>query len=566
MSTPSTTFMDPLDSDSTEILGANPFVGLSPRQVVAALGRVLLRYGLQPRLVLRHTGRLSRDLAAVALGKTVVKPKPTDKRWSDAAWQDHPAYRRSQQSYLVCCDAVDRAIDELGLDPKSQVRGAFAAHLVIEALAPTNRITNPVVLKRAFDTAGRSLLGGAKRFVSDVRYNGGMPSTVDRSPFRLGETVAVSPGAVVYRNDVLELIQYAPTTGEVHEVPVLYVPAQINKYYVLDMAPGRSFIEHAVAGGVQVFAVSWRNPGRHETHWDMDTYVGALDDALRVLEEITGSPQAHLLAVCAGGMTTSALLGHLAHTGQADRVTATTMLVTMLDTSAPSQLATFASRRSIDAAVSKARKHGVHAGSDMGRTFAWLRPNDLVWNYAISGWLMGQDPPAFDVLAWNADVTELPASLYEQFLAMYDDNQLRKPGALTVLGSPIDLSQVKVDAYVLGGLTDHIVGWQTCYQATEVLGGSVDFVLFGSGHIQSLVCPPGNPRARYFVDGDTNGSADNWRKTAHAAKGTWWDHWVAWTGKRAGELRPAPEGLGSSLHPQLTPAPGSYVHGSSKGR
>ena len=541
------------------VLGANPFVGLSARQVVAAAGRLLTRLGLRPRVVARHSARLARDIAVVVAGRSDIAPAKGDKRWSDPAWQENPAYRRVQQIYLAVCATLDRAITDAGLDVKSDLRGRFAMGIVTEALAPSNTPLNPAAVKRAFDTGGLSWVRGARHLVSDLRHNGGMPRTVDSRPFVVGETLATTPGAVVFRNDVLELIQYTPVTDRVANVPLVYVPPQINKYYILDLAPGRSLIEHMVAQGITWFTVSWRNPSKENASWDLSTYSAALLEALDAVEEITGQPQVHLLGMCAGGMTAAAMMGHLEATGRLDRVRSATLLVNMLDTAAPSTLGSLASRRSIDAALAKARRQGVHSGRDMSRLFAWLRPNDLVWNYAINNWLLGQDPPAFDVLAWNADCTELPAALYEQYLHMYEGNLLREPGGLTILGTPIDLSKIDVDVYCMAGSTDHIVTWRAAYQTTQVLGGHVEFVLSNAGHIQSMVNPVGGQKASFRVGEETGPDPDTWLAAAREVRGSWWEHWAAWLLERSDGDRPAPSELGSAAHPTLDAAPGRYV-------
>ncbi|MDP9496745.1 MAG: alpha/beta fold hydrolase [Actinomycetota bacterium] len=546
------------------VLGANPFVGLNPRQVVEAAARLLTRLGLRPRIVAKHAAHLAAELARVVVGRSSVAPAKGDKRWSDPAWQENPAYRRVQQIYLAVVQEIDKAIDDAGLDIKSDMRGRFAIGILTEALAPTNTLLNPTALKRAFDTGGGSLVRGAKHLVRDLRTNGGMPSTVDRRPFQVGETVARTPGQVVFRNEVLELMQYQPSTERVREVPLVYLPPQINKFYILDLAPGRSLIEYTVGQGVQFFTVSWRNPTKEHADWDLDTYAGAVLEALDVVEEITGSPKANLLGMCAGGMTAAAMLGHLEAIGRIDRIGCVTLLVNMLDTSAPSQIGALASRRSIQAAINKARKQGVHSGRDMSRLFAWLRPNDLVWNYAVNDWLLGKEPPAFDVLAWNADSTDLPAGLYAQYLEMYEGNLLREPGGMSILGTPIDLSKIDLDTYCMAGSTDHIVTWRAAYQTTQVLGGKVEFVLSNAGHIQAMVNPVGGKKASYRVGLETGPDPDAWLAASQEHRGSWWEHWIAWLTERSGDERPAPQHLGSAAHPPLEPAPGSYVRASSR--
>jgi len=419
-------------------------------------------------------------------------------------------------------------------------------------------VTNPAALKRAFDTAGLSLLRGARHLVGDVRHNRGMPSQVDTRPFRLGETIAATPGAVVFRNEVCEVLHYTPTTPSVRERPVVYVPPQINKYYVLDLAPGRSLVEHVVAQGVPFFAISWRNPGPEHRDWDLSTYVGAVLEAIDVAREVTGSRDVNLLGLCAGGMVAALVLGHLAATGERT-VASATLTVSMLDTGQPSTIGMFASERSVGAAVAKSRRQGVHRGADMARMFSWMRPNDLVWNYWVNNYLLGQEPPAFDVLAWNADSTNLPAALHAEFLDLFLHNTLTQPGGVTVLGTEIDLSKVDVDTYAVAGLTDHIVPWKAAYATTQLLSGPVTFVLSSSGHIQSLVNPVGNPKSSYWVGGETGPDPEAWHAGATQHRGFWWEHWTGWVTERSGDERPAPPGPGSAAHPPLEPAPGRYV-------
>ncbi len=545
------------------IMGANPFVGLSTRQLMSSYGRLLRHLGARPGVIARETILLGRDLAVIAAGRKPITPPKSDKRWTDPAWHENPTYQRVQQTYLAFCAAVDRAISRSGLDRKSELRGRYAAGILTEGLAPTNTLANPGVLKRLIDTGGMSAVAGARHFVSDLALNHGMPKTVDRRPFVVGKTLAVSPGGVVFRNDVLEVIQYTPTTKRIREIPLLYVPPQINKFYILDLAPGRSFTEFAVGQGIPCFTVSWRNPTPADSAWDLSTYAGAVLEAIEAVRAITGSAKINLLGLCAGGMTVSALLGHLAATGGLDQVRSATLLVTMIDTSGPSQIGDMASQPVVDEALEKARRKGVFSGSDMERGFAWLRPNDLVWNFVVNNWLLGKEPPAFDVLAWNADTTDLPAALYEQFVLAFRGNLLRHPGAVTVLGTPLDLGKIDVDTYAIAGVTDHIVSWQAAYETTNIFGGPVEFVLSNSGHVQALVNPVDNPKASLRVGGSQAGDAAQWQASSQEVRGSWWKHWVEWIRPRSGAERPAPKSLGDADHPVLMAAPGSYVLGGS---
>ena len=386
-----------------------------------------------------------------------------------------------------------------------------------------------------------------------------MPSTVDTRPFRVGENVAVTPGQVVHRTEVFELLQYTPQTETVAARPLVAIPPQINKYYITDIAPGRSLVEHMVQSGVPYFAMSWRNPTAAQRDWDLDTYVAACKEAIEVACEITGADQADVAGICAGGITMACLLGHLAATGER-LVSSATFMVAGLDTSVESTVGMLASKAAVEAARSRSLRAGYVDGQDMARVFAWLRPNDLVWNYWVNNYLLGQNPPAFDILYWNADTTKLPAGLHSDFLDLFTSNGLVE-GTLTVLGTPIDLRAVDVDTYVVAGATDHIVPWQAAYQTTQLVGGESEFVLSSSGHIQAMVNPPGNPKSSYrTTTGTLPADVDEWLATADQHAGTWWEHWVAWLQKRSSGERPAPAALGSAAHPPLEPAPGRYVH------
>ncbi len=542
------------------ILGANPFINLDPRQVFATLLKLGRYWATHPDSVLSRVGQLGIDLVQIATGESQIAPEANDKRFTDAAFGKNPAYRMMMQTYLAWRSAMhDLVGTENGGDWKEADQLRFATLLITEAMAPTNTLPgNPAALKHAFDTAGASLLRGMRNFVDDLFNNGGMPAQVDKRPFEVGRSLALTPGAVVYRGAVCEVIQYQATTAQVFGRPLLLIPPQINKFYIMDLAPGRSFVEFAVEHGLQVFTISWRNPTEAERQWGLDDYVGACKDAIAAVCEITGSPDCNLAGVCAGGITTALTLGHLAALGD-QRVNSVTLMVTMLDTSQPSMTGMFATPALVKEAVASSRKKGVLSGDDLARVFAWLRPNDLVWNYWVNNYLMGEAPPAFDILYWNGDSTNLPARLHEGFLDLFLRNPLAESGAVTVLGTPIDLRKVKIDAYVVGGSTDHICAWRACYRATRLFGGPVEFVLNASGHVQTLVAARGNPKSHYFTGRELPQNPDQWLGEAADNPGTWWEHWLKWITPRSGQELSAPVRLGSPAHKPIAPAPGAYV-------
>ena len=523
------------------ILGPNPFVGLRPRDILATAQQIGTQALRQPTLLMEQEAALVRDLMAVLAGSADSTPPQGDKRFTDTAWQDNALYRMALQSYVAWRSALTGFVDRSALDAKSKERAQFVLSLFTDALSPTNTLLgNPAALKKVIDSGGASLLDGIRNLMTDMLQNQGMPAQVDRSAFKVGGNLATSAGAVVFRNDVLELIQYTPATENVHARPQLIVPPQINKFYVFDLSEGKSIVDYLVKSEFQVFVVSWRNPTAAQSHWGLDTYVAALLEAIAAVRDITGSDDVNLHGACSGAMTISALLGHLASKGDKS-VNAATLMVAVLDNTADSQLGLFATPEAIAAAKQNSTSKGVLAGEEMGRVFAWMRPNDLVWNYWVNNYLLGKTPPAFDILYWNNDATRLPAAMHGQLLDIFTGNLFSKPRALTVLGTPIDLSEVTCDKYVVAGMTDHITPWKGVYNTARTFGGDTRFVLSSSGHIQSLINPLGNPKSKFFLNPDLGGNAD------------------AWLANHSGEQRPAPKTLGNKRHPAGVKAPGTYV-------
>jgi polyhydroxyalkanoate synthase len=544
---------------SDGLLGPNPFIGMRLRDLAASTRDLLGGAVTHPTLLIEQEAALARELIAVLAGRSEIAPAPGDRRFQDPAWSTSPLYRRYAQAYLAWSQALDTLVERSPLDTRGRERARFIVSLWTQALAPTNTLLgNPAALKRAVDTGGRSLLKGLGNMVRDMARNSGMPAQVDPSAFEVGRNLATSPGSVVFSSPVLELIQYAPATETVHARPQLIVPPQINKFYVFDLSPGRSIVEHLAGRGFQVFAVSWRNPSAAQRDWNMDTYVAALLEAIDAVREITGSDDVNLHGACSGAMTMAALMGHLAARKQR-LVHAASLMVAVLDMSGDSQLGLFATPEAMVAAKRNSRMRGVLKGSDMGRVFAWMRPNDLVWNYWVNNYLMGNPPPAFDLLYWNNDSTRLAGNFHGQLLDIFSQNLLGTPGAMSVLGTPVDLTQVACDKYFVAGTTDHITPWKGVYQAMHAFGGNNDFVLSSSGHIQSLINPPGNPKAKFFLNAAAPASGDDWLAGAQDQPGSWWNHWADWLAERSGPQVPAPRSLGSAKHPATLPAPGRYV-------
>jgi polyhydroxyalkanoate synthase len=537
------------------MLRAVPGPGLGPEELTSAAEAAVKRpAGLFSRML-----RMSAEQVRIAAGLSDVGPEPRDRRFNDEAFSTNPVLRRWAQSYLLWNREVHELLDDLDLDAESRLRTEFFVNLVTEAVAPTNSLLgNPAALRRAVETRGKSLLRGVRNAADDLAHNNGMPSTVNREPFVVGENTAATPGAVVLRTPMFELIRYAPTTDQVHQHPILITPPQINKYYILDMAPGRSLAEHATAHGHQVFMISWRNPGPDHRAWALDDYANSVIEATDAALEITGADKVNLLGVCAGGMTNSTVLGHLAAIAD-ERIQSASFLVSVIDWSEPSTLGSLLTEPAVDALRSRSDSAGLLEGSDLATIFALLRPNDLVWNYWVNNYLMGDQPAAFDVLAWNSDVTNLPAGLHNDFLDIAAGNTLTEPGATEVLGTPIDLGRVHCPSFVVGAVTDHITPWKGCYRTVNLLGGPSEFVLSSQGHVQALVNPSGNPKGSYQLNPATPDDPDAWLADATTHKGSWWDYWMTWLEPHRGDLVDRPVDLGSTAHPVLDAAPGTYV-------
>jgi polyhydroxyalkanoate synthase len=561
MSAPTSTLAD--DAAPLDVLLVDAALGPA-RRVMPNLSTAKWAVGLgrRPRTTARRLGELGAEAGRILAGSSTLAPRRGDRRFTDEAWADNPILKRLVQLYLAEGRTLDRLLEDVELAPRDRTRVRFMLDNLVEALAPSNiPLVNPASAKAVIDTAGLNLVRGSRQLLKDMASAPRLPEMVDTSGFVLGENIAATPGAVVFANEVLELIQYQPQTEEVYEVPVLVVPPTINKFYAIDLAPGRSMVEYAVHQGRQMFVISWRNPDARHAAWHIDTYVRAILDALDAVEEITGSPTTVLGGVCSGGILASITAAYLAGIGRQDRLAAVCLAVTVIDSHDAGTVSALADARLATLAKRRSARQGFLDGRSLAELFAWLRPGDLVWNYWVNNYLLGQRPPAFDILYWNADTTRMTAGLHADFVDLAMDNSLVKPNAMTVDGVPIDLGKVTVDSYIAAGIADHITPWESCYRTTHLFGGTSRFVLSTSGHIAALVNPPGNPKASYQTNDDTADTADTrtWLKGAQTHQGTWWTDLDNWLGARCGELVPAPKELGAVGLPVLTEAPGTYV-------
>ncbi|MDM9651241.1 class II poly(R)-hydroxyalkanoic acid synthase [Pseudomonas mendocina] len=544
---------------SENTLGLNPVIGIRGKDLLTSARMVLAQALKQPFHSAKHVAHFGLELKNVMLGQSALKPEDGDHRFNDPTWSQNPLYRRYLQTYLAWRKELHDWIEHSSLSEQDASRGHFVINLMTEAMAPSNSMANPAAVKRFFETGGKSLLDGLSHLAKDMVHNGGMPSQVNMEAFEVGKNLATTEGAVVFRNDVLELIQYKPITESVHERPLLVVPPQINKFYVFDLSPDKSLARFLLRSQVQTFVVSWRNPTKAQREWGLSTYIEALKEAIDVICAITGSKDVNMLGACSGGLTTASLLGHYAALGE-PKVNALTLLVSVLDTQLDTQVALFADEKTLEAAKRRSYQAGVLEGSDMAKVFAWMRPNDLIWNYWVNNYLLGNEPPVFDILYWNNDTTRLPAALHGEFIEMFQTNPLTRPGALEVCGTPIDLKQVTCDFFVVAGTTDHITPWDSCYKSAHLFGGKCEFVLSNSGHIQSILNPPGNPKARYMTNSEMPLDPKAWQESSTKHADSWWLHWQSWLTERSGKTKNAPSALGNKKFPAGEAAPGTYVH------
>ena len=513
----------------------------------------------QPWVALQQSGAVMDEMMRIATGQSEIAPDTKDKRFQDPTWTTNPTYKAYMQTYLLWRQSLNALVDQADLPKRDADRARFALSLFTEAVAPTNTMLgNPAAMKEFYATGGQSAVRGLTHMIEDLANNGGLPSQVDMKAFEVGKDLAVSKGAVIFQNEIMEVIQYTPASESTYTRPLLIVPPQINKYYILDLSPGKSVAEYLIRAGFPLFTISWRNPTAKQRNWGLETYVKAVLEAVDVVREITGQPSVNITGVCAGGMTLAVALGHLAAIGDT-RINSATFMVTVLDGRVESQMGLFAAKETIEAAKLASRANGVLEGQEMARVFAWLRPNDLIWNYWVNNYLIGKDPAAFDILYWNNDTTRLPAKFHSDLLDLLVKNPLIKRGGIKMLGTPIDLSKVMVDTFITAGITDHIAAWQGCYATTQLMGGKPLFVLSNSGHIQSMLNPPGNPKAKYFTGAEYPPDPEQWLARAEERSGSWWDLWQTWLGERSGERVPAPAALGSERYPAGSPAPGTYV-------
>jgi polyhydroxyalkanoate synthase subunit PhaC len=530
--------------------------GASTARFAGALAR-------RPRRVAARTGGLLAEYGKIANGSSTVAPSTRDKRFTDPAWTQNPLLRRVVQAYLATSTMVEGLVHDVPLDWRDRERITFLVSNLMDAASPSNNpLLSPVAWKAAIDSGGATIIAGLRNLLGDLSSAPRVPTMVPPDAFEVGRDLGVTSGTVVLRTPMFELIQYTPQTDTVYPTPLLMIPPTINKFYIMDLAPQRSMIEFFVRQGLQVFVVSWRDPDARHTKWGVDRYARAVIEALETTRAITAADAVHLLGACSGGIISSMVAAHLAATGRQDLLASFTLLVTLLDQARAGTTGALVDEQTANAAIAASRARGYLDGKQLAEVFAWLRGGDLVWPYVVNNYLQGRKPPSFDILYWNADTTRMPAKLHRDFVTMAMSNALARPGAISLLGTEIDLRQVTADSYLVAGSADHICPWRNCYGSTQLLGGKSRFVLSTNGHIAALVNPPGNKKSSYQVAETapaSPASADDWAATATTVPGSWWPDYTTWLAERSGARVPAPAEPGSSRFPVLGQAPGSYV-------
>ena len=531
----------------------------SPPNEIAAPARGAPLAELQLNYFQQQLALWARMMSAPGSAEPVVAPDRGDRRFNAAEWRDNPAYSLLKQGYLLNSRLISDVVEAAELDDVTKHKLRFYTRQFVDAMSPANfAATNPDVLKAALESKGESVKAGFENLLADMR-KGGLTIT-DESAFEVGKNVAVSEGAVIFENDLFQLIQYAPLTEQVASRPLVIVPPCINKFYILDLQPENSFVRFAVGQGQTVFLVSWRNPDASCGHVTWDDYLaqGAMK-AIEVALAVSGADKVNAVGWCVGGTILSSALAVMRARGD-ESVASLTLLTTMLDFREPGDLGVFIDEQGVTQREQTIGQGGIYPGSELGFVFQTLRANDLIWPNVINNYLMGKSPEAFDLLYWNADATNLPGPMYAWYLRnMYLENNLREPGKLTMCDTPVDLGDIDMPSYVLATQEDHIVPWRSAYQTTQLVSGKSQFVLGASGHIAGVINPASKNKRSYWTGGKQGDDAQAWLASATETPGSWWTHWIKWLAPKSGKPVASRKKLGSAKFKPIEPAPGRYV-------
>lgn len=546
---------DPL-SIAQSMLNTSRNISIDPVQLAQAqIGLVQEHMNLWGAVTQKLLGKRESDY---------VEPSPKDRRFRDDAWKESAFYDYIKQGYLLNAKWLQDSVHQIkGLDAHTRRKLDFFTKQFVDAVSPSNFLfTNPEVMRATLESNGENLVNGLKQLLADLEKGQGKLriSMTDESAFHFGRDIAATPGSVVFENDLMQLIQYEPVTAKVHQVPILITPAWINKYYILDLKPENSLVKWLTEQGYTVFIISWVNPDMDLARKRFDDYLreGPLA-ALKVIEGITKSPKTAMIGYCLGGTLTAITLAYLRAKGEAARVASATYLTTLVDFTEAGDISVFIDETQLDALEDRMAESGYLDAADMANTFNMLRANDLIWSFVVNNYLLGKSPFPFDLLYWNADATNMPATMHAFYLRnMYQKNLLVKPNGIELLGTPINLSKIETPTYMLATKEDHIAPWQSSYLATQVFDGPVVFTLADSGHVAGVVNPPVKKKYGYWSSDELPPKAEQWfaRVTEHA--GSWWDHWDKWQKKLAGPMVPARK-IGGGKHKAMEPAPGRYA-------
>ena len=542
--------------DQFEGAALGGLLGANPQSIAQGWQQLANDFGSQPMLAYQAQLNYQTELARIWFGNSDLE-LPDDPRFADPEWNDNPMFKRVRQSYVAWTHALDEWVKNSGLEGIERQRAEFLMDVAKDVYAPVNNLFTPETLRKASESNGESLMNGLRNYLDDLQNNHGYPAVADREAFELGKDVAATPGKVVFRNELFELIQYTPTTPAVHKKPLLYVFSQVNRFYLGDLTPDRSLFKQLVDEGIQVFAISWKNPTADESDWSLETYAEGVVEAAAITRSITRQRKIDMIGLCAGGIVAAAAAGVLQARGD-NWINSLSLFVSILDNQpGDSDFTLFVTDESVDQQKQRVRSQGTMTERDILEMFAMLRLDESIFSFVRSNYFRGEEPLAHPLLFWSMDYTRVPAEMQCDFIDLSHKNKLANK-TMTLLGTPIDLSQIKHPVYIMAGSTDHITPWKGCYRSTELFGGDVQFVLTSQNHTQTISARPDNRHLKYWQNELLPSDPDVWLAGAKESVGNWRDHWVAWLQSHS-KVKDAPEALGSERYPPMEAAPGLYV-------
>lgn len=538
----------------------NSSIGVDAQSILDSFWETVQQGIAQPGALISANKQLLQDLGEIMVGKSSLTPDRTDRRFDDTAWRDSPFFKRVGQSYLAWGSAMDHWLDQVDMEGMDRQRARYIVDVAKDLLAPVNTLPgNPAALRKARKTFGRSLVQGARNFLDDVKHNHGYPAVAKRGSFKLGTDVAASEGAVVFRNELFELMQYQPMTDKVRGTPLLYVFSQVNRFYLGDLTPDRSLFQQLMKEGNTVFAISWRNPKPEHRDWNSDTYAGGVIQAVEIIRAIMDVEKIDLMGVCAGGLTTAIAAGVMQARGD-DWINSLSLHINVIDSRPEdSDFGLFVSPRSVQAQKQMVRLKGRYDEKDVFEMFARLRLEENIMSFYRANYLLGETPPIHPLLFWSMDYSRVPSGFFGELLDMSVDNKLAK-GELMVMGQRLDLSAIKYPVYLMAGSTDHITPWKACYRSTQLFGGDIRFVLTHQAHTQTISSRPDNKHLKYWLGDSLPESPDEWAENATEHAGLWVGDWINWLAEQDPlDRQVAPFEFGNSEFPEIDAAPGRYV-------